>query len=257
MSRAPGRAAPPPIPTEAPLKRLLPAAALLLPALAAAEPKPLLPGIGPADPRRPVDLRAPPWNALGRVQLEVGGRCTGVLIGPRLLLTAAHCLVAPRSRALVRPGTVHVLLGYDRGTAVGHAQAVSYRIGPGFDPATGGPPGADWAVLVLDSPLGAPDRVLPLLTAAPAPRTPLMLGGYQQDRPEVLLADTGCRAIGLSRPGPGAMLLHDCAGTRGSSGAPLLAPLPGGGWGVAGIASRTSPAVALGAAVPTSAISLP
>ncbi|MBD0270830.1 MAG: hypothetical protein ICV73_02775, partial [Acetobacteraceae bacterium] len=31
----------------------------------------LRPGIGAADPRRPVDVRAEPWSALGRVQLEV------------------------------------------------------------------------------------------------------------------------------------------------------------------------------------------
>ncbi|MBL6076447.1 trypsin-like serine protease [Belnapia sp. T18] len=214
----------------------------------------LRPGIGEVDPRRPVNPEESPWHALGRVQLEVGGRCTGALIGPRLMLTAAHCLVAPRSRALVQPGTIHVLLGYVRGTARGHARATAYRIGPGFDPSKGGPAAADWAILSLDTPLGTPDRILPLLAAPPAPRAPLMLGGYQQDRPEVIIADTGCRLLGLSAGGPGAMLLHDCAGTRGSSGAPLLARGPEGSWAIAGIASRVAASAALGAAVPASAI---
>ncbi len=166
------------------------------------------------------------------------------------MLTAAHCLVAPRSRAFVQPGTIHVLLGYDRGTARGHARAVAYRTGPGFDPAKGGPAPADWAILTLDTALGTPGGILPLLAAPPAPRTPLMLGGYQQDRPEVILADHGCRLLGLSAAGPGAMLLHDCAGTRGSSGAPVVARGPDGGWAIAGIASRVAASVALGAAVP-------
>ena len=64
-------------------RRLLALLALLLAALAAgpaaaqdarvAPRAVLLPGIGTADPRRPVDPRAEPWRALGRVQLEVGG----------------------------------------------------------------------------------------------------------------------------------------------------------------------------------------
>jgi protease YdgD len=226
---------------------------VLLAGPAAAQPV-LRPGIGTVDPRHPVDLEEAPWRALGRVQLELGGRCTGALIGPRQVVTAAHCLVAPRSRALVQPGTIHVLLGYDRGTARGHARVTAYRTGPGFDPARGGPAPADWAILTLDTTLGTPDRILPLLAGPLPPRTPLMLGGYQQDRPEVLLADTACRLLGLSAVGPGAMLLHDCAGTRGSSGAPVLARGAGGGWAIAGIASRGAGAVALGAAVPASAI---
>jgi protease YdgD len=227
--------------------------AALLAGPAAAEPV-LRPGIGAADPRHPVDPEEAPWRALGRVQLEVGGRCTGVLIGPRLVLTAAHCLVAPRSRALVQPGTIHVLLGYDRGTARGHARATAYRVGPGFDPARNGPAPADWALLTLDTTLGTPDRILPLLSGPLPPRTPLMLGGYQQDRPEVPLADTACHLLGLSSSGSGAMLLHDCAGTRGSSGAPVLARDAAGGWAVAGIASRVAGSAAIGAAVPAAAI---
>ncbi|MDO9708791.1 trypsin-like serine protease [Paracraurococcus lichenis] len=79
--------------------------ALPVPALHAQEPRRLpravLPGIGAADPRRPVGMTQRPWRALGRVQLETGGLCTGALVGPRLVLTVAHCLVAPRTRAWV------------------------------------------------------------------------------------------------------------------------------------------------------------
>ncbi|MDO9708790.1 trypsin-like serine peptidase [Paracraurococcus lichenis] len=150
------------------------------------------------------------------------------------------------------------MLGYDRGSAVAHARVASYRTGPGFRPDPPGPPGSDWAVLVLDRDLGTPDRVLPLLRQPPAPRAPLMLGGYQQDRQEVVLADTGCRAIGLTalREGP-PVLAHDCAGTRGASGAPLLAPLADGNWAIAGIASTVMADVAMGYAVPAAAVVLP
>jgi protease YdgD len=110
-------------------------------------------------------------------------------------------------------------------------------------------------VLTLDRPLGTPDRVVPLLATVPPPRVALMLGGYQQDRPEVLLADGGCRVLGMSARGPSGMLLHDCAATRGASGAPVLARRPEGSWAVAGVASRSAAAAAaMGAAVPAAGI---
>jgi trypsin-like peptidase len=214
----------------------------------------LRPGIGADDPRRPVDVRAEPWRALGRVQLDVGGRCTGVLVGPRTVLTAAHCLFGPRSRQVVRPGTVHFLLGYHMGEWAARARVASFTMGDGFalDRASphGGPLGADWALLTLDAPLGE-GRALRLRRDLPPSGTELMLAGYQQDRPEALLADTGCRAIGLRRgAGNLPLLAHGCAGTRGASGAPLLARGRDGKWEVVAVASAMAADAAQGVAVP-------
>ncbi len=243
-----------------------PAPFLLAAALAAAAPPAaaqdlanprrgvLRPGVGAEDPRRPVDVRAEPWRALGRVQLEVGGRCTGVLVGPRTVLTAAHCLFGPRSRQVVRPGTVHFLLGYHMGEWTARARATAFAMGEGFDVARGGPLGADWALLTLDAPLGE-GRSLRLRRGATPPGTELMLAGYQQDRPEALLADTGCRALGVRRGARNLPLLaHGCAGTRGASGAPLLARGRDGAWEVAGVACAASPDSAHGVAVPAAAL---
>lgn len=214
-----------------------------------------LPGIGSADPRRPADIRQMPWRALGRVQTEVGGRCTGVMVATNRVLTAAHCLVSPTSRQFVQPNSIHFLLGYERGDFAARARVASYVIGQGYAPDRG-PSGADWALLVLEQPIAAADRILPLIREAPAPRTPVMLGGYQQDRPEVLMADTACRLLGLQRqPSGHQILVHDCAGTRGSSGAPLLALMPDGRrWGVVGVLSVVSPDMALGQAVPAGSV---
>ncbi len=155
----------------------------------------------------------------------------------------------------MQPGSVHFLLGYDLGRWVATARVRSFTRGPDYV-ALRGPVGADWAVLTLERPIGTPDRILPLMRNAPPPRTPVMLGGYQKDRPEVLMADTGCRLIGLQRRADAPLtLVHDCAGTSGASGAPLLARLPDGlGWGVVGVAAATLRDVALGHAVPVAAL---
>jgi protease YdgD len=208
------------------------------------------PGLASHDTRRPVDAGAAPWRSLGRVQTELGGRCTGTLVAPDQILTAAHCLMAPQKGRLVQPGSVHVLLGYDSGRFTAHRRVAAFRLAPGYEPARHGPLGADWALLRLEQPMDAP--ALPLRPARDGDR--LVLGGYQQDRPEVLMADPDCPVLGLGREAGLTLLLHGCAGTRGASGAPLLRREAGGGWSVVGMVVAARRGAAGGAAIPAQAI---
>ncbi|MBC9206455.1 trypsin-like peptidase domain-containing protein [Roseomonas aerophila] len=214
-------------------------------------PRSELPGLGGAGARQPVDAKAAPWRSLGRVQTELGSRCTGALIAPDRVLTAAHCLLSPRAGGVVQPGSIHFLLGYAAGRYTAHARVAAFRLAPGYQPASRGPASADWAILHLAAPL-AEAPPLPLAPARAADT--LMLGGYQQDRAEVILADTACRLLGLRRGQDGPVLLHDCAGTRGASGAPLLRRDPNGDWSVIGIAVAAIRGQSGGLGIPAQAI---
>jgi protease YdgD len=75
----------------------------------------LLPGVGALDRRLAVDVRLPPWNAIAKVQTNIATRCTGALVGPNAVMTAAHCLYNRRTHTLLQPGSLHVLFGYEGG----------------------------------------------------------------------------------------------------------------------------------------------
>ncbi len=215
-----------------------------------------MPGVGPHDPRVVVDQNALPWRAIGRVQTELGGRCTGFLIAPRSVLTAAHCIYYRRSRHFLQPGSVHFVIGYARGSFTSHARIVRMDISPGYDPAHEmATAGMDWALLTLDTALGTPDRILKLFEAPLPLASPLLLGGYERDREELMEADLHCKLTGWSGDGANNDLMrHDCSATSGSSGAPVLARDADGAWIVVGLQIIAVVGRAEGFAVPSYAI---
>ena len=209
-------------------------------------------GLNPGpDPRLPVPTAHPPWHAVALLEAEGIGICTGAMVAPAMLLTAAHCLKDEAGTGLLPPARLRVTVGGME------ARAVTLRIGAGFDPTREAPWASDWALVSLNAPIGA-GRVLPLLRETPPERSILALPGFQRDAPGTLLVDPACRYLGLRRIElEGVMLAHDCAGTTGSSGGPLLLRGADGRFAIIGVQSKGFLGRAGGLAVPALVVPLP
>jgi protease YdgD len=181
-----------------------------------------------ADRRVAVDPSEPPWNAIAKVQTNTAARCSGVLVAPAVVLTAAHCLYNRLTGRMLQPVSLHVLLGYQRERYRWHRLVTRVTVGDGFHGGKRRAQASDWARLDLAEPV--PLAPLPLFAGAVAAGMPVALAGYNQDRAQLLMTDTGCHV----RSASGFFLTHDCAATHGTSGAPLLAR-QGEGWAIVGI----------------------
>lgn len=189
--------------------------------------------------RRAVDSSEEPWRSVGRVNIGGRAHCSGTLVAESIVLTAAHCLFSKASGQMVVPGIVHFVAGYSRGEHLGHSKVKSYRVGDGYrgaDGATVENVPHDWALLILEEPLGEDLGFLtvpegwfttPEPTAIPRPgkrkveiAADITTAGYPGDRKHILSLEENCSIITTANQGH--ILLTSCIALRGDSGGPIL-----------------------------------
>lgn len=177
------------------------------------------------------------FGAIGRVNIggfKSRGTCTGVLIAPDQVLTAAHCVANPADGTPHQLYRIHFVAGWHRGEHLGAAKARDVSIHFEFRPTSATLNarliGADMAVIALDTPLAGLTPV-PISQTGPEPG-PVTIFGYRGDRPHILSHYQACRAT----PHAPQTLALSCAVAPGTSGAPVLQQQDGA-WRVVGVVS--------------------
>lgn len=160
------------------------------------------------------------FEAVGRIDLPAGF-CSGALIAPDLVLTAAHCLFDPRSGARIDPREVTFRAGVRDGASV--AERVGARAVVHPDYRTGDRDGlrqlrADVALIELSAPIPAADASPFATGSSPGTGGQVSVVSYARDRSDAPAWQRACDLIGQ---GQGALMMS-CDTHFGSSGSPVF-----------------------------------
>jgi V8-like Glu-specific endopeptidase len=171
-------------------------------------------------------IDAAAWEAVGRLDIGGTGFCTGALIAPRLVLTAAHCLFDSKTKKRIDHGEVQFLAGWRNGRAGAYRNIRRAVVHPDYvfdGDVSSERVRNDLALLEMERPI-LNTTIRPFETGVqPRPGDTVSVVSYARDRSEAPSLQEVCKVLAQQE----GVLVTSCSVDFGSSGAPIFAIIDG------------------------------
>ena len=161
------------------------------------------------------------WEAVGRLDIDGKGFCTGALIAPDLVLTAAHCMFDRDTGAAVDPSRIEFLAGLRNGRALAYRDVARVLTLPDFvHSATVSAINtrSDLALLQLEQPIRSTEITVFEVMPSAGIGAEVAVVSYAADRAEAPSLQQVCGVIGQED----GVIVVSCDVDFGSSGAPIF-----------------------------------